>query len=162
MSVDPDEIDVEDDEEDQESSADGEAVTLETVKGNDSAVTTQFQSLQSSKACNAHDLTDMMTQFLALDKCLPRRNHLSIVNVPCHGRKDILEYDPEWLAVLQKTHHITVAEKRRVYCPRHLVSVSKEEIEAIKTTLTERSQDKETPLAIPLQLCANSASRGSK
>jgi lariat debranching enzyme len=148
-SADPDKIDVDNDEEVVEPCAAREAAACETSKGDDSAVTTQFQSMPSSKACNEHDLTDMMTRFLALDKCLPRRNHLSILHVPCHGRRDILEYDPEWLAVLQKTHRISSAEKRRVRCPRDLVPVSKEEIEAIKTTLTERSQDKETPLAIP-------------
>lgn len=130
------------------SAAGGEAFTSEAPQ-DDAAVTTHFQSLESSKSCNEPDLTDLMTQFLALDKCLPRRHHLSIVHVPCHGRKDVLEYDPEWLAVLQKTHHLTCADRRRVHCPRETVHATTEEVESLRTRLTERGQDRETPLAIP-------------
>ena len=50
-----------------------------------------------------HDLADIdeminKTQFLALDKCLPRREFLKILNIPCEGDKQ-LRYDPEWLAI---------------------------------------------------------------
>jgi len=119
------------------------------AKHDASAVTTHFQSLESSKTCNEPDLTDLMTQFLALDKCLPRRIHLSIVHVPCHGRKGVLEYDPEWLAVLQKTHYLTCAERRRTHCPRELVHVTEEDIQSIRERLVGWGQDSETPLAIP-------------
>ncbi|KAJ2767332.1 lariat debranching enzyme, partial [Coemansia nantahalensis] len=48
------------------------------------------------------------TRFLALDKCLPRRQFLEIidVDVPADaGDKDPrLEYDPEWLAILRLCH----------------------------------------------------------
>lgn len=60
------------------------------------------------------DLTDLMTQFLALDQCLPRLQYLSIVHIPTLDEKQVsgdskLEYDLEWLAVLRKTHHLSAA-----------------------------------------------------
>ena len=48
--------------------------------------TTEFHGLESSKCTpgenNAmEDLIEQMTRFLALDKCLPRRQFLSVLNV---------------------------------------------------------------------------------
>ena len=66
------------------------------------------------------DLTDLMTQFLSLDKCLPRRQYLSIVNLPVDVNAPAkLQYDMEWLAILRKTHHLFAADrKHRVQVPR--------------------------------------------
>jgi len=65
------------------------------------------------------DLTDLMTQFLSLDKCLPRRQYLSIVNLPVDVNAPAkLQYDIEWLAILRKTHHMFAADrKHRVQVP---------------------------------------------
>ncbi|CAK1545034.1 unnamed protein product [Leptosia nina] len=47
------------------------------------------------------------TKFLALDKCLPKRRHLQILDLPAEydGDKQ-LKYDIEWLAVLKNTNHL--------------------------------------------------------
>ncbi len=106
---------------------------------------TQFIALESSseRCSNANDLTNLMTQFLSLDKCLPRRHHLQIVNVPMpvpmssYGESSIesvktgnseneidngkeltsscnrLCYDLEWLGILQKTHKWTRTTRAR-------------------------------------------------
>lgn len=47
------------------------------------------------------------TKFLALDKCLPRRRHLQILDLPIEYDGDkLLKYDAEWLAVLRNTNHL--------------------------------------------------------
>lgn len=50
---------------------------------------------------------DSETKFLALDKCLPKRRHLQILDLPeeYDGDKQ-LKYDEEWLAVLRNTNHL--------------------------------------------------------
>ena len=74
------------------------------------------------------DLTELMTQFLSLDKCLPRRQYLSILHLPIASSHDSdnnvnddpkLEYDLEWLAILRKTHHLAAStHPHRVQLPQ--------------------------------------------
>jgi lariat debranching enzyme len=98
---------------------------------------TTFLSSQSSDPCAAPDLTDLMTQFLSLDKCLPRKEYLSIVHVPVDERKPSpkLEYDLEWLAVLRKTHSLTSTERRRVNIPSQLEAATEQEMNWVRERL---------------------------
>jgi lariat debranching enzyme len=77
--------------------------------------TTQFVAAESTDPCQGPDLTEQMTRFLSLDKCLPRRPYLSIVHIPVDDHRTTedssaaLCYDLEWLTVLAKTHTLTSA-----------------------------------------------------
>jgi lariat debranching enzyme len=135
---------------------------------------TEFHGLESSKCTtggdsSVGDLTEQMTRFLALDKCLPRRQFLSILNVEVPQAKSDdnarqppdseassssspyrLEYDPEWLAILRKTHRMTCTERRRVDVPQNPTEViSAEELAAetewvisrLKERASQRSDD---------------------
>ena len=44
-----------------------------------------------------------VTHFLALDKCLPKRRYLEIMDIECEESTTGLEYDLEWLAILKST-----------------------------------------------------------
>lgn len=53
------------------------------------------------------------TRFLALDKCLPKRNFLQIIDIPDATEDRDLKYDPYWLCVLKSTN---VASLSRSFC----------------------------------------------
>jgi lariat debranching enzyme len=61
------------------------------------------------------------TYFLALDKCVPGRSFLQVLDLQpsvedggASGDSELLqlEYDPQWLAILRKTHSLTPLVKR--------------------------------------------------
>jgi lariat debranching enzyme len=62
----------------------------------------------------AIEWTDTATsQFLALDKCLPGRKYLEVMDIdPKEPGDKVLSYDPEWMTILRKTDRLLSIDRQ--------------------------------------------------
>lgn len=92
----------------------------------------KFAALLKHQDENTHK--PKITKFLALDKCLPRRDFLQVIEVPTTEPLE-LKYDAEWLTILRLTNHLLSVSSRAVYMPgpggteRYQFTPTPEEIE---------------------------------
>lgn len=57
------------------------------------------------------------TEFLALDKCLPKRKFLQIIDVKDSNKGVQIEYDLEWLTILNITNHLVSVKDQSNFLP---------------------------------------------
>jgi len=88
------------------------------------------------------DGLEQVTRFLALDKCLPRRQFLEILEIKRPeeewGKEVKFEYDPEWMAILKKTECWT-SQSRSVNHLPNIPPPTTEEVSTMEARIKERN-----------------------
>lgn len=65
------------------------------------------------------EVSPKVTRFLALDKILPHRHFLQVIDIPVieSSEEPKLSYDPEWLAILKSTNHLINVKPNPCFMP---------------------------------------------
>ncbi|XP_014827513.1 PREDICTED: lariat debranching enzyme [Poecilia mexicana] len=91
-----------------------------------------------------------VTKFLSLDKCLPYREFLQIVDIPDRSSSsESLEYDPEWFAVLKATNSLQVTTPQRWNPPENNGLHERWDFRASEADMMQVVEDLSGELAIP-------------
>ena len=141
--------------------------TTEPSNGNTNNNATEFVGMESNdgicpNSSNMETLTDQMTRFLSLDKCLPKRRHIQITHLEPSSSRPVsngieltsnntwLEYDASWLAMLQRTQGWTQRTRGVVAVEDDSGPITKNEIEEVVKRFEGDDGDSEkNPLVIP-------------
>lgn len=89
--------------------SDPDAIDLDNDDDGPSALETSAAAalLPLAAFSPAEEALIQATRFLALDKILPGRDFMQILDIPSTNlEKPILSYDLEWLAIVKATHHV--------------------------------------------------------
>ncbi|KAH9885074.1 DBR1-domain-containing protein [Cubamyces lactineus] len=123
----PDEINIDDD----EGSADGPAKASETGKKsveksaaaalNPDEITLEDEEDEVEAPPPPPPPPSRKTQFLALDKCLPKRRFLEVIDVDAPSSSSpgspVLSFDPEWLAITRAFNQYMSLERKQCTYP---------------------------------------------
>lgn len=94
----------------------------------------------------SHDDTDKETKFLALDKCLPKRRFLQILDVDSEDGDVKMSYDLEWLTILSETNDLSRYDNLTNYMPDKTFTPT----DVQKTKILEKFKNN---LVVPMNFC---------
>ncbi|XP_026812226.1 lariat debranching enzyme [Rhopalosiphum maidis] len=78
----------------------------------------KFAAIVNHTSNDNEEMEKRFTKFLSLDKCLPKKRFLQILDVPHDNSKSIdLMYDLEWLSILHLTNHLLNTYSNMYYLP---------------------------------------------
>lgn len=87
-----------------------------------------------------------VTNFLALDKCLPRRQYLEVLDIPSEprpapGDEPSFMFDPEWLAITRAAHPFLTSARLqgRLPAPKATQAMVAKELEWVMANIGEKS-----------------------
>ncbi|KAF9265672.1 DBR1-domain-containing protein [Marasmius fiardii PR-910] len=140
VSMNPDEITIEDDFDDE---ASGSSAIQPRVRNNPDEITLEDEE-DAVVAVPVPKLPPSVTRFIALDKCLPRRNFLEVVDIPTNTEHPVeLCFDPEWLAITRAFHPwFSLTESQKSFPPENQArEMIAKEREWVKTNLLKHDDN---------------------
>ncbi|XP_038154414.1 lariat debranching enzyme [Cyprinodon tularosa] len=91
-----------------------------------------------------------VTKFLSLDKCLPYREFLQVVDVPDRpSSSEGLEYDPEWFAILKATDSLQNTTRQRWNPPENNGLHERWDFRATEADIMQVVEDLSGDLGVP-------------
>ncbi|XP_006010577.1 lariat debranching enzyme isoform X2 [Latimeria chalumnae] len=119
----------------------------------------KFAALMQHQEKDQKGQVPKATKFLALDKCLPHRDFLQIVEVEHDpNASDNLEYDLEWLAVLRATNDLINVTPKTWNMPENNGLYSKWDYSVAEEAIKEVVEDLGHELRIPTNFSMTAAS----